>query len=645
MGSAPVQRREPRVRRRLAVSRKAAAICGAAVLALVAAACSSGSSNSPGSTGGTGTSSSNPAASSLPTNGDTATWAETPGFVPNFIFPFTTPAAYGTWNLDDMQELMYRPLYWFGNGASPTIDYSLSLAGAPVWSSSSKSVTITLKPYKWSNGETVDATDVLFWMNMFKVEKDNFGGYVPGGIPDNVTSVKALSTTEIQFNLTKAYNHNWFLYNELPTITPMPDAWDRTASGPSDCAKVIGDCAAVYNYLIAQNRDLSTYATSPIWAVVDGPWKLSAFNSDGAFTMVQNSTYSGPIPEGKAKEIKEFKEVPFTSNAAEYNTLKSGTSTVQVGFIPPEDITGNTTNVNTAGPNPLSPDYLLAPWVIYSVFYFPINFNNPTVGPIFKQLYFRQALQSTIDTQAIIQNVFHGYAYQTTNGVPTQPSSSLLAPGLSNDQFPFSISKAKSLLTANGWDVNTDPGTCVKPGTGAGECGAGITAGEKLSFSLKYASGTAFLTTEFDAVQSEAGEAGIQLNLSEQAGQEITANDVSCTPSKSTPCTWQMGDWGSGWVFSPDYYPSGEDLFLTGSFANYGSYSDPTNDAMIKATLAPNATQQTMWTWEEYIAKQVPVIWMPDYADPITEIAANLAGVTPLNTFSYINPEDWYYSN
>ena len=643
MGSVPVPPSRPRARSRLAIGRKTAAICGAAVLALVAAACSSGSSGSPGTGGSSSTS--NAAASSLPTNDDTATWAETPGFVPNWIFPFTSPAAYGTWNLDVMQELMYRPLYWFGNGSSPTIDYSLSLADAPTWSANSKTVTITLKPYKWSNGETVTSTDVMFWMNMYKVEKDNFGGYVPGYFPDNVASVKALSPTKVQFNLTTAYSHNWFLYNELPQITPMPDAWDRTASGPSNCAGDQSDCAAVYNYLIAQNRDLSTYATSPIWGVVDGPWRLSAFNSDGAFTMVQNPDYSGPIPEGKAKEIKEFKSVPFTSNAAEYNTLKAGTSTVQVGFIPPEDITGNTTSVTTAGPNPLSPDFTLSPWVIYSVFYFPINYNNPTVGPIFKQLYFRQALQSTIDTQAIIKNVFHGYAYQTTNGVPTEPSSSLLAPGLSNDQFPYSIPKAKALLTANGWDVNTDPGTCVKPGTGPGECGAGITAGEKLSFNLKYASGTAFLTTEFDAIQSEAGSAGIQLNLSEQAGQEITANDVACTPSKSTPCTWQMGDWGSGWVFSPDYYPSGEDLFLTNSVANYGSYSNPTNDAMIKATLAPTATTQTMYNWEEYIAKQVPVIWMPDYADPIAEVAANLKGVTPLNTFSYINPEDWYYSN
>jgi peptide/nickel transport system substrate-binding protein len=658
MGAVPEQRRERRVRR---LTVRATAVCGAAALALVVAACSSGSSGtssspsssvSPGST----TSSSNPAAAGLSTNGDTATWAEVPGFTPNWIFPFTSPAAYGTWNLDDMQELMYRPLYWFGNGQSPTINYPLSLAGAPVWSANSKSLTITLKPYKWNNGETVDATDVVFWMNMYKAEEDNFGGYVPGDIPDNVTSVKALSPTEVQFNLTIAANHNWFLYNELPQITPMPDAWDVTSltakAGSGGCATDSATdkwakCVAVYNFLIAQNRDLTTYATSPIWGVVDGPWKLSAFNSDGAFTMVQNPDYSGQatIPEGTAKEIKEFKSVPFTSDAAEYDALKSGTGTVQVGYLPPEDITGDTSNPSVAGPNPLSPDFDLDPWIIYSVDYFPINFNNPTVGPIFKQLYFRQALQYTIPTQAIIKNVFHGYAYQTTNGVPTLPSSSLLAPGLANDQFPFSISNAKALLTAHGWNVSTDPGTCAKPGTGAGECGAGITAGEKLSFDLKFPSGTAFLTTEFDALQSEAGLAGIQLNLSEQAGQEITANDVSCTPSKATPCTWEMGSWGSGWVYAPDYYPSGEDLFLTGSFANYGSYSDPTNDALIKQTLSPSGTTQTMYTWEKYIASQVPVVWMPDYANPITEIAANLQGVTPLNTFDYINPEDWYYSN
>lgn len=608
-----------------------AASCAAAA-ALVLAACGGTGS------GGTGT------PSGLPTNGNTATFAEQPGFIPNYLFPFTDAKHFGTWNIDDVQYLLYRPLYWFGVGQNPTVNWPLSIGQQPTFSADSKTVTVTLKPYKWSNGETVNGNDVLFWMNMYKAEKLNYGGYVPGYFPDNVASVSSPNPTTVVFHMTTAYNHNWWLENEGPQITPMPAAWDRTASGPAHCDTNINDCKAVYNYLIAQNGNIAGYASSPVWSVVDGPWKLKTFGTDGNVSMVRNPTYSGPnfVPKGQTP-IAGLKEVPFASFAAEYNSLKSGTSTVQNGYIPPEDITAPTTNPSVAGPNPLSPNFNLVPWGGYTTYYFPINMNNPTVGPIFKQLYFRQALQDSIDTASIIKNVFHGYGWPTTNGVPTRPSSSLLAPGLQNEQFPFNISKAKQLLTANGWNVSTNPGTCVKPGTGAGECGAGIKAGEKLSFNLKYSSGTAFLTSEFQAVQSDAGQAGIQLTLSQQAGEEITANDISCTPSQPQ-CKWQMGDWGTGWVYAPDYYPSGEDLFGTGSVANYGSYSDPHNDQLIKDTLAPNATNQTMWTWERYIAQQNPVVWMPDYPLQLEEIAANLKGVTPLNVFDNINPEDWYYT-
>lgn len=298
----------------------------------------------------------------------------------------------------------------------------------------------------------------------------------------------------------------------------------------------------------------------------------------------------------------------------------------------------------TAGPNPLAPAYTLEPWTIYSINYFPMNFSNPTVGPIFRQLYFRQALQYTVDQQGMIRYVYHGYAYQTTNGVPTLPSSAVLSPGVRDDPYPFNVGKARALLTAHGWDVSSNPGTCVRAGSGAGECGAGISKGEKLSFNLKYANGTSYLPPIMQALQSDAGLAGIQLNLSQQAGQEITATDIACTPSKATPCDWQMGNWGAGWVFDPDYYPTGEDLFLTGSVANYGNYSDKTNDAMINATISPRSTPRTLYTWESYIARQVPVVWMPGFDDPILEVAANLKGVAPLNVFQNINPEDWYYS-
>jgi len=59
---------------------------------------------------------------------------------------------------------MYRPLYWFGNGASPTLNTSLSLADAPVYNG--RTVTITMKGWKWSNGETVTAQDAVFWIHM-----------------------------------------------------------------------------------------------------------------------------------------------------------------------------------------------------------------------------------------------------------------------------------------------------------------------------------------------------------------------------------------------------------------------------------------------------------------------------------------------
>jgi hypothetical protein len=40
------------------------------------------------------------------------------------------------------------------------------------------------------------------------------------------------------------------------------------------------------------------------------------------------------------------------------------------------------------------------------------------------------------------------------------------------------------------------------------------------------------------------------------------------------------------------------------------------------------------------------VIWMPEYPLEVLETASNLQGVSQtLNSYSFINPEDWYYSN
>ena len=66
--------------------------------------------------------------------------------------------------------------------------------------------------------------------------------------------------------------------------------------------------------------------------MVDGPWKLSSFSTDGNVTIVANSAYSGsPKPT-----LSAVKFVPFTSDATEYTALKTGA--VDVGNIPTQDL-------------------------------------------------------------------------------------------------------------------------------------------------------------------------------------------------------------------------------------------------------------------------------------------------------------------
>lgn len=607
---------------------------GLAICAMILTGCSSGGGAGGSSTGASGGNA--PGKSS-----NTATLAEPPNTVPNWIWPFTPIANFSVENQSNFQQLMYRPLYWFGDKGKAKVNDSLSLAQEPKYSNGGKTVTIKLKPYKWSNGETVTAQNVLFWINMEKAEKGNYAAYAPGQFPDNVTSAKATDANTVVLTTDKAYSQQWFLYNQLSQVTPMPKAWDMTsATAKGDCTSNVKGCSAVYKYLLKQTKDLPGYAKSKIWQVVDGPWQLKSFSSDGHVSFVPNKSYSGPV---KA-QLKELKEVPFTTDDAEFNVLRGG-QTIDVGYLPTQDLkqakSANTTP-DTAGPNPLDANYQLAPWFLYGVNYFPINFNNPTVGPIFKQLYFRQALQSIVDQNSILKTAAKNYGVPTTGPVPLFPDSPLVSKSEKNNPYPFSIDKAKKYLSDNGWKVNAGGvSTCQKPGTGNGDCGAGIKAGQKLSFKLQYASGGQTVTTAMESMKSNAAQAGIDLKISSAPFNTVTGNAVPCKAT-SKNCDWQMENWGGGWVYAPDYYPTGEELWLTGAGSNSGSYSNPQVDKLIVATTTQSGND-VMHAYENALAKNLPVVWQPNYTYSLTEVANGLQGVTPQNPYSGMNPENWHY--
>ena len=141
---------------------------------------------------------------------------------------------------------------------------------------------------------------------------------------------------------------------------------------------------------------------------------------------------------------------------------------------------------------------------------------------------------------------------------------------MTNNPYPYNPTQAATLLKDHGWKVVPNgTSTCETPGTASNECGAGIPAGAKLNFNLQYSSGTDAYTQIMTAEKASWASAGINVNLSQASSNTVTANAVPCSGSS---CTWQMANWGAGWLFAPDFYPTGEEIFQTGAEGNSGSY-------------------------------------------------------------------------
>ncbi|QNN54230.1 ABC transporter substrate-binding protein [Nocardioides mesophilus] len=558
---------------------------------------------------------------------------------PNWIFPMASLEFFSVYNISWLQQPMYRPLYWFGgHNDQPTLDAGLSVAEKPSFSSDGTSVTMKIKPWKWSNGEAVNADNVIFWMNMIKAEKANWAAYVPGEFPDNVTKVSKIDDQTVKFDLDSKYSSNWFTYNELSQVTPMPMAWDVTSTsakaGSGGCTTDMAKCKAVYDFLVSQSKDQQSYASSKIWSVVNGPWKLGSYSSSGNFTFVPNKDYSGS-PKPKLDEVKFL---PFTSDSAEYNVLKSG-STIDIGTVPPQDLPQKPADSDVPGTNPLGANYYLAPEFTWSVNYFPINFNNPTLGPAFKQLYVRQALQMTLNQPVGIDKALLGYGYENYSPVPVKPDNQWLSPeAQAGNPYPFDANKAKSLLTSHGWTDQGGVMTCTKPGTAADQCGAGVKSGTKLSVKYDYASGSQPFNQQMQQYKSDAAKAGIELNMKQMPFNSVLGESVTCKPTEPA-CAWQVTNWGGGWIYAPDFLPTGESLFATGAGSNSGSYSDPKMDQLITASQKLNGTGP-LYDYENYTMEQLPVIFQSNSYN-IKAVSTTVGGVI-FNPLLTLTPEYWY---
>jgi peptide/nickel transport system substrate-binding protein len=183
--------------------------------------------------------------------------------------------------------------------------------------------------------------------------------------------------------------------------------------------------------------------------------------------------------------------------------------------------------------------------------------------------------------------------------------------------------------------------TCTNPGTGPGHCGQGVAAGAKASFALLYASGALINSQEAQVLKSDLAKAGIQINLSQAPFNTVITDATPCSPGQA--CPWEMAFWGGGWVYSPDFYPTGDELWSTGAGSNTNGYTSLTNDANTVATLTSNAVQP-LYKYEDFLAKDLPVIWFPVFDYQLTEVKSNLNGVDPQDPLLTVDPESWYFT-
>lgn len=597
-------------------ARRALAMAGGVALAAgVLAACGSG--------GGSGSSS------------NVAIIQTQTGSTANDIFPIVTGAQVTPFNQQMFQDLMWRPVLWYGGqvGNEFGLNEPISLAQAPAYTDNDTVVTLTLKHYMWSDGKPVTTRDVLFFYNLLAANKSYYGLYTPGEFPDNVKSVTVLSPTQMQFTLTRSYSPGWYSAQELSDLIAFPQqVWDKTsASGAvGNYDETHAGAVAVFNYLVSQAHSLNTYASNPIWQVVDGPFHLKSFSTRGDIDLVPNKHYSGsPKPR-----ISELVERPYTTPTAEFNALLANTG-LTTGYIPSAD-KNQVSAVKALGYNVFNVP-------TYGTNYIVINFNSPSAGVLFRQLYIREALQRLVNQPQDVTYAFHGEATPTYGPVPLAPASPFTTPYERANPYPYSVSAAESLLRANGWTVNaggTD--TCAKPGTGTGECGAGIAAGKALTFRVVYASGDTGYQVMMDSFQSDAKQAGVTVQLSEGEFNQITGITGPCSMNQSA-CNWDGVMYG-GTTWS--VYPTGNGMFNTDANGQ-GSYSSPTADALINAT----EYESGMGPYDQYvnyISQQLPMIWLPwEQTNDNLVVKSNLKGYTADqdNPFNDTFPENWSFSS
>ena len=208
-------------------------------------------------------------------------------------------------------------------------------------------------------------------------------GYTPGLLPDDLMSYQATGPDQVTMQLTRATRASGFPTSGCDPA-PMPEAWNVSATGADAGAASVSPTARLTLGRVQgclhlhehQNKDTATYATNPLWQVVDGPWKLSLYTSPATTPSCRLDVLRQPEGVDLGAQVPDLHQRHRHLHRAQDRCAEHGwperrgaddrSAAGGAGFVPP----------SAAGIR----GYVLQPSFQFAIGFAYINFNNPTHG-------------------------------------------------------------------------------------------------------------------------------------------------------------------------------------------------------------------------------------------------------------------------
>jgi len=483
----------------------------------------------------------------------------------------------------------YLPLIWMSK--TDHVQYSRSIASNIAVSHDDTVYTITLnKKWHWSNGAPITAQDVAYDAQLVLAASGPnsplaycFSG--EGGVPSLWKSVAAEGTDKVVVTTTQPVNPQWFIYNGLTQLVPIPKAeWDKYSN---------------MNQELAWINKIAANFKNPVYQVVDGPYKPVKYVQDQYWEFKINPAYDGS-PKPSIPTITYHYEA-----SADSTFLDLSKGNVQIAQIP----------LNYYKPMKKLSQYQIVPEPLFAYGNIAVNFrpnDAGNMGTLLNQLYIRQALQYGIDQEGIVKSILDGFATVSNGPVPSVPPNPFYDSHMPLVD-PFNPAKGKAILEAHGWTLQN--GVMTK-------------GGQKLQFVMLFGSGDPTTTDEMELLKADWAQEGIAVTLESEAPSTVSSEVTN--PADSAKWDFSPG----GWIYAPDFDPGGDGLFNTGGGFNFGAYSNPTLDRLIHETdLAgtPSQIKRRFLAYEHYVTEELPVLWIP-IGDYVYAVNKNVTGFA--NNFS-----------